>query len=43
MGLGDAIIAATALLHRLPLWTRNVEGFRHVVALELKNPFANGD
>jgi len=40
MGLGDAMIAATALVHDLPLWTRNVDDFKHVNGLRLNNPFA---
>ena len=40
MGLADAIIAATALVHRLPLVTRNVDDFKHVAGLEIVNPFA---
>ena len=43
MGLADAIIAATALLHRLPLVTRNVDGFKHVAGLEIVNPFAESE
>ncbi len=39
MGLGDAIIAATALVHGLPLVTRNVDDFKHVAGLEITNPF----
>ena len=39
MGLGDAIIAATALVHGLVLVTRNVDDFKHVAGLELHNPF----
>jgi len=42
MGLGDAIIAATALVHGLPLVTRNVDDFKHVGNLKLVNPFAPG-
>ena len=41
MGLADAIIAATALVHRLPLVTRNVDDFKHVAGLEIINPFAS--
>src|SRR4051794_38236104 len=40
MGLADAIIAATALVHRSPLVTRNVDDFKHVSGLEISNPFA---
>jgi predicted nucleic acid-binding protein len=39
MGLADAIIAATALVHSLPLITRNVEDFKSVDGLEVINPF----
>jgi predicted nucleic acid-binding protein len=39
MGLADAIIAATALAHELPLVTRNMEDFKHIVGLKLINPF----
>jgi hypothetical protein len=41
MGLGDAIIAATALVHDLPLVTRNLDDFKHVASLMLKNPFTS--
>jgi toxin FitB len=40
VGLADAIIAATALVHRLPLVTRNVDDFKHIAGLEIVNPFA---
>ncbi len=39
MGLGDSIIAATALVHGLALVTRNVDDFKHVAGLALINPF----
>ena len=39
MSLGDAVIAATALVHDLPLLTRNVDDFQHVVGLRVSNPF----
>ncbi len=32
----DALIAATALVHQLPLLTRNNSGFRKVPGLRLK-------
>ena len=40
MGLADAIIAATALVHNMPLVTGNVEDFRHITALRVVNPFS---
>jgi predicted nucleic acid-binding protein len=40
MSLADAVIAATALTHDLPLVTRNVDDFNHIVGLKLINPFA---
>lgn len=40
MGLADAIIAATALVHDLTIVTRNVDDFKHVAGLEIQNPFA---
>lgn len=40
MKLGDAIIAATALAYKIPLVTRNVDDFKHIVGLDLINPFA---
>lgn len=39
MSLGDAIIAATALVHDLTLVTRNVDDFRWIAGLRLLNPF----
>ena len=41
MGLADAIIAATALVHGLSLVTRNVDDYKHVFGLKLINPFAS--
>ena len=38
MGLGDAIIAATALEHSLTLITRNTHDFRWIDNLDLHNP-----
>jgi predicted nucleic acid-binding protein len=40
MGLGDAIIAATALVHELQLWTANVDDFEEIPYLRLFNPLA---
>jgi predicted nucleic acid-binding protein len=40
MGLADAIIAATALVHSMPLITRNIEDFKGIDGLEVINPFA---
>jgi predicted nucleic acid-binding protein len=39
--LGDAIIAATAVAHGIPLVTRNEDDFNHIADLDLRNPFAN--
>ena len=39
-GLGDALVAATALVHDLPLVTRNVGDFRHIAELRLLDPLA---
>ena len=38
MGLGDAIIAATALVHGLALVTHNTEDFRWIGGLEMLDP-----
>lgn len=42
IGLADAVIAATALVHDRPLVTRNVDDFKRVAGLRLTNPFASG-
>ena len=39
MGIGDAIVAATALVHDVPLVTRNTGDFKHIARLRLINPF----
>lgn len=39
MSLGDALVAGTALSHRLTLVTRNVEDFQWIEELSLLNPF----
>ncbi|MFN0201316.1 MAG: type II toxin-antitoxin system VapC family toxin [Bacteroidia bacterium] len=39
MSLGDAIIAATAIVHDCELVTRNVGDFAGITALKLLNPF----
>jgi predicted nucleic acid-binding protein len=39
MSLGDALVAGTALAHRLTLVTRNVEDFQWIQGLSLLNPF----
>ena len=41
MRLGDAVIAATALVHKMPLVTRNVDDFKHIPDLTLINPFTD--
>jgi predicted nucleic acid-binding protein len=38
--LGDAIIAATALVHVQTLVTRNTDDFAWIPSLKLWNPFA---
>ena len=40
MSVGDAIIAATAMVSKLPLATANTKDFRHLENLELINPLA---
>ena len=42
MSLGDALIAATALVHGLTLVTRNTDDFRWVTDLVLLDPLAPG-
>ncbi|CAN5611944.1 hypothetical protein BH10ACI3_BH10ACI3_02470 [soil metagenome] len=39
IGLGDAIVAATALVHELTLATRNTKDFKWIDSLTLVNPF----
>jgi predicted nucleic acid-binding protein len=39
LSLGDAIIAATAINHKLTLVTRNIKDFEKVKHLKLLNPF----
>ena len=41
MGLGDSIIAATAITHGLALVTHNTEDFRWIAGLELLDPLTN--
>ncbi|MYC38754.1 MAG: type II toxin-antitoxin system VapC family toxin [Chloroflexi bacterium] len=41
MGLGDSIIAATAITHNLTLVTHNTEDFRWIAGLELLDPLTN--
>lgn len=41
MSLADSIIAATALLHHLPLVTRNEVDFVHIKGLKIINPFSS--
>ena len=41
MGLGDSIIAATAITHGLALVTHNTEDFRWIGELELLDPLTN--
>ena len=39
MSLGDALVAGTALTHRLTLITRNVDDFSKIEGLSILNPF----
>lgn len=43
MTLGDAIVAATAMIHRLPLITRNKTDFAWIPGLQVFNPFDPAD
>jgi predicted nucleic acid-binding protein len=40
VSLGDAIIAATSLVHDRALVTRNVDDFRWIAGIRLIDPFA---
>lgn len=39
ISLADAVIAATALAHAVPLVTTNTGDFKHIAGLQLINPF----
>jgi toxin FitB len=39
IGLGDAIIAATALEHEMTLVTRNLADFKNIQGLKLIDPY----
>ena len=41
IGLGDSIIAATAITNNLTLITRNIEDFHWIDGLELLDPLSN--
>ncbi len=43
MGLGDALIAATALVHGLTLVTRNMKDFRWIEGLDLLDPSSSDE
>ena len=42
MSLGDSLVAATALIHDLPLVTHNTADFKWVPALRLLDPLSGG-
>lgn len=39
IGLGDSIVAATALINNIPLVTRNTKDFKWIDSLDLIDPF----
>lgn len=39
MSVADAVVAATALVHKLDLATRNTADFKHIDTLRLVNPY----
>ena len=39
IGLGDAIIAATALVHHFSLLTRNTSDFKNITGLDITDPY----
>ncbi|HEX4774337.1 MAG TPA: type II toxin-antitoxin system VapC family toxin [Candidatus Saccharimonadales bacterium] len=41
MKLGDSIIAATALVNDLELWTNNIKDFQHIDGLKTHNPVSS--
>jgi len=43
LGLGDALIASTALIHQLPLVTHNTRDFQWIAELELIDPLAESN
>ncbi len=43
IGLGDAIVAATALVHDLTLATRNTKDFKWITSLRVVDPFVEQD
>ncbi len=40
IGLGDAIIAATSLVHHFNLLTRNTSDFKNITGLNVVNPYS---
>jgi predicted nucleic acid-binding protein len=41
MKSNDSIIAATALLHEMVVYTRNVDDFKNITGLQIVNPIGN--
>ncbi len=41
LSLGDAIIASTALVNDLDLWTANTDDFKNIEGLKLHNPLSS--
>jgi len=43
LGLGDSLIAATAVIHKCTIYTRNIKDFDWINDLEVHNPMDTND